>query len=150
MTHRVMFRVVVLLVLLAACALPRPGFDLIISQTAVTPSREGSFCQSGGCTGACGDGPAPEAPLTVVRTSAPVRLDFAAGDEVNRIRADIYAGDRMAGSPIESFTLSGTERSHTSTQMRTGRYYILVTIGWSRLTDRGDSGRAFLVEIVPP
>jgi hypothetical protein len=148
MTYGAVLRALILLVVLAACTLPRPDVGLTISQTAVTPSREGSFCQSGGCTGACGDGPAPVAPLTVVRASAPIRLDFQAGADVNQIHAYIYAGDRMVGSPIETFTLSGTERSRISTQMRTGRYYILVTIGWSRLMDRGDTGRAFLVEIV--
>jgi hypothetical protein len=141
---------VVLLVLLASCALPRPGIELTISQIVVTPSREGSFCQGGGCGGACGDGPAPVAPLTVVRASAPVRLDFSAGGEVNEIHADVYEGEGMVGSPIESFTLSGGERSYTSGRMQSGRYYILVSIVWSRLTDRGDAVRAFLVEIAPP
>ena len=150
MTHRVTLNALVLLVLLASCALPRPGIELTISQTAVTASREGSFCQGGGCSGACGDGPPPVAPLTLVTASAPIRLDFSAGGEVNQIHADIYEGEPMAGSPIESFTLRGSERSYTSARMRAGRYYILVGIGWSRLTDRGDSARAFLVEVVPP
>ena len=138
------------LVLLASCALPRPGIELTISGTSVTPSREGSYCQGGGCSGTCGDGPAPQARLTTVRATAPIRLDFSAGAEVNQIHADIYAGDGVVGAPIESFTLRGSERSHTSAQLRSGRYYILVTIRWDRLTDRGDTAIAFLVEIVPP
>ena len=31
-----------------------------------------------------------------------------------------------------------------------GRYYIIVLIYWSRFLDRGDSSRAFLIEIASP
>jgi len=56
----------------------------------------------------------------------------------------------MNGQPLESFELRGTERSYTSQQMRGGRYYLLVSLGWSRVTDRGDTSVAFLIELTPP
>jgi hypothetical protein len=99
----------------------------------------------------CGDGPAPVAPLTTVHTTMPVRLDFAAGSDVNQIHGDFWQGEKITGTPIESFTLTGTMRSYTATELRAGgRYYITVMIGWSRLLDRGDSSRAFLIEIASP
>jgi len=99
----------------------------------------------------CGDGPAPVAPLTTVRTTTLVRLDFVAGSDVNQIHGDIWRGETMAGNAIESFTLTGAIRSYTSTELKPGgRYYIAVMIGWSRLLDRGDSSRAFLIEIASP
>jgi hypothetical protein len=118
----------------------------------VPASGEGSFCQSGTCSGVCGDGPAPSPMLRVVHATVPVRLDFLVVSEVNQIHGDIWQGDKMAGKPIESFTLVGVARSYTTTEVKPGgRYYIAVTIGWSRLLfDRGDSTRAFLVEIVSP
>ncbi len=56
----------------------------------------------------------------------------------------------MKGQPLESFDLRGTERSYTSQQMREGRYYLLVSLGWSRVTDHGDTSIAFLIELTPP
>jgi len=123
---------------------------LTVAALVLLASREASFCQGGGCSTACGDGPAPEAPLTIVRAAAPIRLDFSAGGEVNQIHAAAYVGNGMVGTPIEAFTPSGSERSHTSARMDPGRYYILVSFWWSRFIDRGSSGRAFLVEIVSP
>lgn len=150
MTHRAGVVTVAALVLLASCSVPRPGIGLTISGTSVMPSREGSFCQVGGCSGVCRDGPAPEAPLTTVRAMAPIRLDFSSPSEVSQIQAGVYLGNGMVGAPIESFTLSGSERSHTSARMGPGRYYILLSFWWSRFIDRGSSGAAFLVEIVSP
>jgi hypothetical protein len=149
--HRLALATVISLVLWASCSLPRPGVELSISGVTVPPSRESSFCQSGGCGGMCGDGPAPVAPLTSVRTTTPVHLDFAAGSDVNQIHGDIWQGETIAGTPIESFTLTGSMRSYTTTELKPGgRYYVFVMIGWSRLLDRGDSSRAFLIEIAPP
>jgi hypothetical protein len=56
----------------------------------------------------------------------------------------------MSGQPMESFDLGGAERSYSSQLMRDERYYLLVLVRWSRVTDRGDSSLAFSVEIVPP
>jgi hypothetical protein len=149
--HRRGLATVISLVVMASCALPRPDVGLTVSGTTVPPSREGSYCQGGGCSGVCADGPAPKAPLTAVRATVPIRLEFHAGAEVDQIHGDIWAGDTMAGTPIESFTLTGAARSHTAAELKPGgRYYIFVTIGWSRLLDRGDSSRAFLVEIASP
>ena len=150
MSGRGSFRVVLLLVLLASCSLPRPTVGLAINGTTVQGSREGSYCQTGGCSGVCADSLAPTAPLTAVRAPAPVRLDFSTGAEVNQIHGDIWRGDAMNGQPLESFELRGTERSSTSQQMREGRYYLLVSLGWSRVTDRGDTSVAFLIELTPP
>jgi hypothetical protein len=145
-----MLGALVVLVLAASCAPQRPTVGLAIAGTEVPASREGSFCQGGACGGACGDGPAPVAPLTVVRSATPVRLDFSAGREVAEIAGHIWQGETLSGPSIESFVLSGPERSHTSTRMATGRYYLAVLVRWSRLFDRGDSARAFLVDISPP
>lgn len=150
MTYRAALRTIAVIVLLASCALPRPGIELSISGTSVASSREGSYCQSGGCSGTCADGPAPVAPLTRVRAGAPIRLDFSAGPEVSEIDVSIYEGERTGATPRERFTLSGRERSFTSSVMRSGTYYISVLIRWSRFTDRGDAGRSFLVELSPP
>lgn len=149
MSYRRALKVVLMAIWIGSCAVARPEIQLTISGTAVPSSRENSFCQPSGCTVRCVDGPSPEAPLTIVRANAPVQLEFSAGPEVNRIHGDIYEGERMVGSPIEAFTLTGNERTHPSASMRAGRYYILISIAWSRLTDRGDFGRAFLVDITP-
>jgi len=150
--HRLGLAAVISIVLWASCSLPRPELGLRVSGTLVPASGEGSYCQSGTCSGVCGDGPAPAPMLRVVHATVPVRLDFLVVSEVNQIHGDVWPGDKMAGKPIESFTLVGEARSYTTTQMKPGgRYYIAVTIGWSRLLfDRGDSSRAFLVEIVSP
>jgi len=150
--HRLRLATVISIVLWASCSLPRPELGLSVSGTMVPASGEGSYCQSGTCNGVCADGPAPSPMLRVVHATVPVRLDFLVVSEVNQIHGDIWQGDKMAGKPIESFTLVGGARSYTTTEMKPGsRYYIAVTIGWSRLLfDRGDSTRAFLIEIVSP
>jgi len=56
----------------------------------------------------------------------------------------------MTGRPVESFELRGNDRSYTSQLMRSGRYYLLISIGWSRVTDHGDTSVAFAVELTPP
>ena len=150
MKHRIPLVAVLVLVLLASCGLPRPTVGLAIAGTNVPGSREGSYCQSGGCSGVCADGPAPTAPLTVVRATSPVRLDFFGGGEITQIHGDIWQGEAMNGQPLESFDLRGNERSYSPQLMRDGRFYLLVSLGWSRVTDRGDTSVAFLVEIVPP
>jgi len=140
---------VLLLVLVASCSLPRPTVSLAIAGTNVPSSREGSYCQTGGCSSHCADGPAPAAPLTAIRVGIPVRLDFTAGSEVSTIHGDIWLGGWISGQPIESFDLVNGERAYTTTRMTGGRYYILVSLRWSRLLDNGDTGVAFLVEIAP-
>jgi len=144
------FRVVLLLVLLASCSLPRPTVGLAIAGTNVPASREGSYCQSGGCSGVCGDTTAPTAPLTAVRAPAPIRLDFSGGAEINQIHGDIWQGETMIGQPLETFDLGVAQRSYTSLKMREGKYYLLVSVRWSRVTDSGDTSFAFAVAITPP
>jgi hypothetical protein len=128
---------------LALCARPRPEIGLTISGTTVP-----------GSSGNCGDGgacPPPVAPLTLVRTTTPVRFDFVVGNEVDQISAAIWRGETMIGTVIETFTLEGGARSHTTTQLKPdGRYYIIANIRWSRFLDRGVTSRAFLVEIASP
>ena len=150
MSARGAFGVVLLVVLLASCSLPRPTVGLAINGTNVPGSREGSYCQSGGCSSYCADGPAPVAPLTPIRVETPVRLDFSAGSDVTTIHGDIWRGEAIGGQPIESFDLVGGDRSYVARGMTAGRYYILVSLRWSRPFDSGDSGVAFLVEIAPP
>ncbi|TMF77457.1 MAG: hypothetical protein E6I18_09065 [Chloroflexi bacterium] len=132
----------------------RSRFAGLVRHEAPNPARrrarEGSFCQTGGCSSHCADGPAPVAPLTVVRAATPVRLDFSAGDEVTKIHGDIWAGESLSGQPIESFDLGNGARAYTSKAMAAGRYYMLVSLQWSRPLDSGDTGLAFHVEIVPP
>jgi len=150
MRGRRRFCAVVLLLLLASCSLPRPTVSLSIAGTNVPGSREGSYCQTGGCSGLCGDSLAPVAPLTPVRARSPVRLDFSAGAEVDRIHGDVWEGETMTGRSVESFELRGSDRSYTSQLMRDGRYYLLISLGWSRVTDHGDTSVAFAVELTPP
>jgi len=92
------------------------------------------------------------APLTVVRATTPVRLDFVAVNEVDQINGAIWRGETMMGTAIETFTIEGETRSHTTTQMKPGgRYYIIATVRWARFLDRGGLiTRAFLVEIASP
>jgi hypothetical protein len=116
---------------------------LTISGTTVPASSRN--CQDGG---ACLP---PVAPLTVVRATTPVRLDFVVGNEMDQISAAIWRGETMIGTTIETFTLEGGARSHTTTQLKPdGRYYIIANVRWSRFLDRGITTRAFLVEIAPP
>src|SRR5882672_2011615 len=101
---------------LALCARPRPEVELTISGTTVPASR--GNCEDGG---AC---PPPVAPLTVVRATTPVRLDFVAVNEVDQINGAIWRGETMMGTAIETFTIEGETRSHTTTQLKPGgRYY---------------------------
>jgi hypothetical protein len=130
--------------------MPRPTIGLAIAGTDVPASHEGSYCQSTACSGACADRLAPTAPLTVVRASPPVRLDFSAGAEVTAIGGNVWTGETIAGTPIESFILGPGQRSYTSTKMSGGRYYIAVRLRWSRPLDGGDTSRAFQIEIIPP
>ena len=149
--HRLGLTTIIALVLSASCTLPRPDVGLTISGTPIPASREGSYCQSGGCSGVCADGPAPAAPLTRVRATTPIRLDFVASGEVNQIHGDIWQGETMGDRPIESFTLESGARSYTTSQLKSGgRYYIAVLIGWSRFVDRGDTSRAFLIDLASP
>jgi hypothetical protein len=98
----------------------RPDVGLTISGATVAASREGSFCQGGGCSGTCGDGPASSAPLTLIHATTPIRLDFVADVEVNQIHGDIWQGETIAGRPIESFTLADGLRSYTTTALKPG------------------------------
>jgi hypothetical protein len=149
-SRRGRFGAVLLLVLLATCSLPRPTVGLAVEGTNVPGSREGSYCQTGGCSGVCADSLPPAAPLTAVRASTPVRLDFSGGTEINQIHGDIWRGATMNGRPLESFDLRGNERSYTSQLMRDGTYYLLISLGWSRVTDHGDTSIAFSLELTPP
>ena len=105
-------------------------------------------------SGNCEDGaacPPPLAPLTVVRATTPVRLDFVAGSEVDQINGAIWRGETMGAKTIESFTLVDGARSYTTTELKPGsRYYMIVLIYWSRFLDHGNSSRAFLIEIASP
>ena len=143
MARRLGLAAVIALVVLALCARPRPEVGLTISGTTV-PASSGN-CEDGG---AC---PPPVAPLTVVRATTPVRFDFVVGNEVDQINTAIWRGETMIGTVIETFTLEGGARSHTTTQLKPdGRYYIIANIRWSRFLDRGITSRAFLVEIASP
>jgi hypothetical protein len=149
--HRLGLIMIVSLVLWASCALPRPDVGLTVSGTTVPASREGSYCQSAGCSGMCADGPAPKALLTRVRATAPIRLDFVTGAGVDQIHGDIWEGETMGERPIESFTLAHGARSYTTSELKPGgRYYIAVLIGFSRFFDRGDTSYAFLMDIAAP
>lgn len=143
-------RLVIALVLVGSCSLPRPGVELTISGTQLTGSREGSYCQSGGCSGVCADAPPLNAPLTRVAASPPYVFEFATGSEVNQIHVDLFSGDGLRGqSPAYTFDLSGSERRHSTTTPLAGHYYIVVGVGWSRLIDRGDTSRIFQIDVVP-
>jgi hypothetical protein len=134
---------VIAIVVLALCARPRPEVGLTISGMTV-PASSGN-CDDGG---AC---PPPVAPLTLVRATTPVRLDFVVGNEVDQINGNIWQGETMGLRPIETFKIEGRARSHTTTQLRPGgRYYIIASIHWSRFLDQGVTFRAFLVEIASP
>jgi hypothetical protein len=57
----------------------------------------------------------------------------------------------MMGTTIETFTIEGDARSHTTIQVKPGgRYYIIATVRWSRFLDHGVTSRAFLVEVASP
>jgi hypothetical protein len=146
MAHRLALAMVISLVLWASCSSPH-DVGLSIAGTTVSASREAS-CHDTGCGGgAC---PAPVAPLTIVRTTTPVRFDFVVGSDVNQIHGAIWQDEARART-IEQFTLVGEARSYTTTELKPGgRYYMIVLIYWSRLLDHGDSSRAFLIEIASP
>ena len=148
MAHWLGLATVIALVVLASCAQSRPDVGLTISGTTVPASRGGN-CEDTGCSGgAC---PPPVAPLTVVRATSPVRLDFVVGSEVDQINGNIWRGETMMEKTIETFTIEGDARSHTTAKLEPGgRYYIIATVQWSRVLDRGLTSRAFLVEIASP
>jgi hypothetical protein len=121
--------------------MPRPTVGLAIAGANVPASREGTYCQSGGCSGVCVDTVAPTAPLTAVRAPAPIQLDFSGGAEINHVHGDIWQGETMSGQPLETFDLGAGQRSYTSQRMREGTY-LLVSLRWSSF--------AFSVAITPP
>lgn len=143
MARRLGLAVIIALVVLALCARPRPDVGLTIAGTTVVGSQ-GNCIDGGAC-------PPPVAPLVVVRTRTPVRLDFVVGNEVDQIDGAIWRGETMMGTAIETFTIARSARSYTTAELKPGgRYYIIATITWSRFLDRGLTSRAFLVEIGPP
>src|SRR5207244_2571500 len=79
MRHRIPLVGVLFLVLLASCAVPRPTVGLTIAGTHVAGSREGSFCQTGGCRRHRPARAPPVAPLTAVRAAPPLRLALSGG-----------------------------------------------------------------------
>jgi hypothetical protein len=99
---------------LALCARPRPAVGLTISGRTV-PGSSGN-CRDGG---AC---PPPVAPLTVVRATTPVRLDFVVRDKVDQISVAIWRGETMTETTIETFKLEGTWSQTTNLLKPDGRY----------------------------
>ena len=98
----------------------------------------------------CADSIAPVAALTPVAASLPIVLEFSAGPEVQLIHVDVFEGDGFKGqAPVESFDIANGERRHTSSAIKSGHYYLLVMIGWSRVFDRGDTSQAFLIDVAP-
>ena len=59
------------------------------------------------------------------------------------------AGANVAIADIDSDSLDAA-CADVAQQMRDGRYYLLISLGWSRVTDRGDTSVAFSVELTPP
>ena len=148
MGPRIALRLVLALVLISSCGLQRPTIDLTISGTQIAGSREGSYCQSGGCSSVCADSGPLSAPIVHVSADPPYEFRFATSGEVNRIHADIFPGDGSHGQPpAYTFDLNGAERRHAVTTRLSGQYYLAVTIGWSRFTDSGDTSRFFQVDI---
>lgn len=131
------------LVAFALCSRPRPDVGLTISGT-IVPASTGNCADGGAC-------PPPVAPLTVVRATTPVRLDFVVGNDVDQINGAIWRGETMMGTAIETFNITRGARSHSTSELKPGgRYYIIATISWSRFVDRGVTSRSFLVEVVSP
>ncbi len=125
----------------------RPSIGLSVGGTNVPPSREGSYCSSGGCSGVCADGPAPVAPVTRVRAALPVSLRFDVPPEVTELHASLWRGETISGPAIESFTLAHGERGYTASSIAQCRYYLIVSVLWSRPFDRGDTSYAFALDV---
>jgi hypothetical protein len=137
-------------VVLASCD-GRPAVTLRISGVNESvPGLSGSYCQSGGCSGTCADGPAPVPPLVQLHVIAPVTLEVQADDGVTEIRGDIWEGDTVLGRPVEAFTVAGKSARYVSRAMASGhRYYISIHVRWSRPLNTGGQGHAFRVELLP-
>jgi hypothetical protein len=141
---------ILLAILVASCGRPVVTLRIAGVDEAV-PGLDSSYCQSGACTGTCGDYPTPAPALVPVRVAPPVTLEVAAGAGVTEIRGEIWEGDTMSGRAIEAFTLAGASARHASQAMASGhRYYIYLDIRWSLPLNSGGQGHAFRVEILPP
>ena len=137
-------------ILLASCG--RPGVALrIAGVNDALPGLDSSYCQSGGCTGTCGDYPVLFPPIVQVRVTPPVTLEIRADSGVTEIHGDIWEGDTVSGQPVETFTLAGQTARFVSQAMAPGhRYYIAIDIHWSLPLNTGGQGHVYRVEVLPP
>jgi hypothetical protein len=107
---------------------------------------------------ACGSQPgisvsAVERPLSVIRTSAPVTLRFAAGEGATEIRGWVYDTDRpsLSGGPIEEFSLPGRTGAYEPRAIAAGRTYeVVVNVKWSGLLVHGEETHAFRLRLEAP
>jgi hypothetical protein len=148
--RRLPLAAVLLAVLLASCGMP--GVTLRISgANEALPGLQGSYCQSGGCSGSCGDYGPLVPTLVQVRVTPPVTLEVQTGSGVTEIRGEIREGDSLSGSPIEAFVLAGQSARYVSQVMAPGhRYYIFLDVHWSLPLNTGGRAHFFRVELLPP
>jgi hypothetical protein len=141
---------ILLAVLLASCGMP--GVTLRVSSVnAALPGLEGSYCQSGGCSGSCGDYGPLVPKLVQVRVTPPVTLEIQTAPGVTEIHGDIWEGDALSGRPLEAFVLAGQSGRYVSQVMAPGhRYYISIDIRWSLPLNTGGQAHFFRVEVLPP
>ena len=137
-------------ILLASCGIP--GVALRIAGVNESlPGLDSSYCQSGGCTGTCGDYPVLAPPIVQVRVTPPVTLEIRADSGVTEIHGDIWEGDTVSGQPVETFTLAGQTARFVSQAMAPGhRYYIAIDIHWSLPLNTGGQGHVYRVQVLPP
>ena len=137
-------------ILLASCG--PPGVTLRVSGASeALPGLQGSYCQSGGGCGTCGDYGALLPTLVQVRVTPPVTLEVQTGSGVTVINGEIREGDSLSGRPIEAFVLAGQSARYVSQAMASGhRYYIFLDVHWSLPLNAGGQAHFFRVELLPP
>lgn len=131
----------------------QPGIKVTLARQTIPMVLTSTSRMTGWWAGEVGDMAVGEIPLTTVHTSAPVTLQFEAGQGASAIRGWLYDKDAPlpSGGPIEEFTLPGHTGAYAPRAMSVGRTYeVMVNVMWSGLLVRGEETHAFRLKIEGP
>jgi hypothetical protein len=137
---------------LTACG-SQPGISVSAGTQSIPMVAMSTTRITGWWLGEHGDAAWVERPLSVIRTSAPVTLRFAAGEGATEIRGWVYDTDRpsLSGGPIEEFSLPGRTGAYEPRAIAAGRTYeVVVNVKWSGLLVHGEETHAFRLRLEAP
>lgn len=137
---------------LAVSCTAQPGLSVTVGSTSVTLVRS-STSTTVGCRGEHGDAFPQQIPLTTVRSSLPVTVQFEAGSPATEIRGVVYDEDTPlpGGGPIEEFALLDRAGSYGLQAIQHGRTYrVSVNVRWSLVVSHGEESHLFRLRVDPP